>query len=67
MAEGGFRAKDRVAAAEDLPGIPQGTPGTVVGVSGLDWIRYRVRFDNGIERNLVDGHYLEKASDHRRP
>jgi hypothetical protein len=56
-----FRAKDRVEAADDeLPGIPAGTPGKVVGVSGLTWIRYRVQFANGREVNLVDGHHLRR-------
>lgn len=45
-------------AAEDLPGVPEGTAGTVVMVTGLSWIRYRVRFDNGRELNLLDGRYL---------
>lgn len=53
-----FRARDRVEAAEDLSQVPAGTPGTIVQVTGLDWIRYRVQFDNGIERNLVDGKRL---------
>ncbi|MGH9223155.1 MAG: hypothetical protein ACRD2W_05090 [Acidimicrobiales bacterium] len=49
-----FREKDRVEAADDkLRGVPRGTAGTVIGVSGLDWIRYRVQFDNGWEHNLV--------------
>jgi hypothetical protein len=30
----------------------------VIQVSGLSWIRYRVRFDTGVERNLIDGRYL---------
>ena len=54
-----FREKDKVEAADDeLPGVPAGTPGVVVGVSGLSWIRYRVRFANGVERNLIDGKHL---------
>ena len=54
-----FRVKDRVEAADDaLPGVPAGTPGKVIGVSGLTWIRYRVQFANGRELNLVDGHHL---------
>lgn len=53
-----YREKDRVRAAEDLPGVPAGTPGTVVSVNGLSWIRYRVRFDNGRELNLLDGKRL---------
>ena len=58
MAGTEFSRKDRVVAAEDLPGVPEGTPGTVVMVTGLSWIRYRVRFDNGFELNLLDGRYL---------
>ena len=68
MASTTFREKDRVEAAEELSQVPEGTPGTVVQVSGLDWIRYRVQFDNGIERNLVDAKRLRpapKAGRHR--
>jgi hypothetical protein len=54
-----FHAKDRVEAVEDeLPGVPAGTLGTIVEVSGLTWIRYRIDFDNGKTVNLVDGHHL---------
>lgn len=56
-----YRAKDRVEAADDLPGVPAGTPGKVLMVTGLSWIRYRVRFDNGFELNLLDGHHLRPA------
>jgi hypothetical protein len=39
----------------------------VIQVSGLSWIRYRVRFDSGVERNLIDGRYLRPApAAHRR-
>jgi hypothetical protein len=62
MAGTEFSGKDRVVAAEELPGVPEGTPGTVVMVTGLSWIRYRVRFDNGVEINLLDGRYLRPAS-----
>ena len=61
MADTEFSRRDRVVAAEDLPGVPKGTPGTVLTVTGLSWIRYRVHFDNGIEINLLDGRYLERA------
>ncbi len=54
-----FRVKDLVEAADDeLRGVPAGTPGKVVGVTGLSWIRYRVQFANGVERNLVDAKHL---------
>lgn len=56
-----FSRKDRIVAAEDLPGVPGGTPGVVVIVTGLSWIRYRVRFDNGVELNLLDAKYLRPA------
>jgi hypothetical protein len=61
MADTEFVRKDRVTAAEDRPGVPQGTPGVVVMVTGLSWIRYRVRFDNGVELNMLDGRYLTSA------
>jgi hypothetical protein len=62
MADTEFTRKDRVVAAENVAGIPAGTPGTVIQVTGLSWIRYRVRFDDGSERNLIDGRYLTRAS-----
>ena len=61
MADTEFSRKDRVVAAMELPGVPEGTPGRVVMVTGLSWIRYRVQFDNGFEHNLVDGRYLKPA------
>ncbi len=61
MADTEFSRKDRVIAAQDLPGVPEGTPGRIVMVTGLSWIRYRVRFDNGVELNLLDGRYLKPA------
>jgi hypothetical protein len=61
VADTEFKRKDRVVAAEDLPGVPAGTPGTVLMVTGLSWIRYRVQFDNGFEHSLVDGRYLKPA------
>lgn len=61
MAETELSRKDRVTAAQDLPGVPAGTPGVVVMVTGLSWTRYRVRFDNGVELNLLDRRYLTPA------
>jgi len=61
MADTEFVRKDRVTAAQDRPGVPEGTPGVVVMVTGLSWIRYRVRFDNGVELNMLDGRYLKRA------
>ncbi len=57
-----LKAKARVTAAHDLDGVPAGTAGKVVMVTGLSWIRYRVRFDNGVELNLLDGRHLLDAA-----
>ncbi len=58
-----FREKDLVEAADgSLPGVPEGTRGVVVLVTGLTWIRYRVRFDNGRELNLIDAKHLRPAA-----
>lgn len=65
MVDTQFSRKDKVVAAEDLPGVPKGTPGVVIMVTGLSWIRYRVRFGNGMELNLLDGRYLEPAAKRR--
>ena len=54
-----FQEHDQIEAADgSLRGVPEGTPGVVVGTSGLEWIRYRVQFENGREVNLVDGRHL---------
>jgi hypothetical protein len=41
--------KERVKAAVELRGVPEGTEGRVMLRNGLDWIRYWVAFDNGVE------------------
>ena len=49
-----FRRHAKVVAAVDLPGVPAGTPGKVFLVSGVTWLRYRVRFENGAEIGTLD-------------
>ena len=51
----------RVRAWVDLPGVPIGTPGKVLVVSGVTWIRYRVLFANGVEQGLLDGRHIVAA------
>ena len=46
--------KTKVVAAVDLPGVPAGTPGQVIIVNGLSWIRYWVRFANGVVTGSVN-------------
>ena len=42
-----------VKAATDLKGVPEGTQGRIMLSNGLDWIRYWVKFDNGIEMGSI--------------
>ena len=56
-----FKEKQRVEAVVDLPGVPAGTRGRVIEVSGLTWLRYRVDFESGHSLNLIDGSKLKAA------
>ena len=58
-----LKRRDRVVATEDLPGVPSGTPGRVVMVTGLEWVRHRVRFDNGVELGSLDRRFLARPGD----
>ncbi len=53
----------KVRANIDLPGVPAGTPGKVLVVSGVTWMRYRVLFANGVEHGLLDGRHLVRPDD----
>jgi len=46
--------KSEVIAATELPGVPVGTKGRVVIINGLSWIRYWVRFENGITMGSIN-------------
>ena len=52
---------DRVAATQDLPGVPTGTEGKIILANGFNWLRYRVLFSNGIELGDLDGRNLAPA------
>jgi hypothetical protein len=43
-----------VVARIDLHEVPEGTKGKVVLVNGLSWIRYWVRFENGVAMGSVN-------------
>lgn len=58
-----FKRKQRVVAAVDLPGIPAGTEGKVFFVAGFDWIRYWVRWDNGVERGSLNRKHLVRPGE----
>lgn len=58
-----LKRHEKVRANIDLPGVPAGTPGKVLMVTGVSWVRYRVLFDNGVEHGLLDGRHLVRAAD----
>ena len=49
-----LRKGDEVICARDLREVPEGTEGKVVLVVGLSWIRYWVRFANGVAVGSVN-------------
>lgn len=53
----------KVRAWIDLPSVPAGTPGKVLQIGGVSWIRYRVLFDNGVEHGLLDGRHIVARKD----
>jgi hypothetical protein len=53
-----LKRHQKVRAWTDLPGVPAGMPGKVLQVTGVSWIRYRVLFENGEERGLLDGRHI---------
>ena len=58
-----LRRKDEVVAAVDLPGIPAGTRGKVTMVSGFEWVRYWVRFENGVVRGSINRAHLVRPGE----
>ena len=53
-----LKRHQKVRAWTALPGVPAGMPGKVLQVTGVSWIRYRVLFENGVERGLLDGRHI---------
>jgi hypothetical protein len=58
-----LRPKERVVAAVDMPGIPSGTGGKVTFAEGFAWIRYWVRFDNGVVRGSINRDKLARPAE----
>lgn len=57
---------DEVVAAAELPRVPAGTKGKVVLVNGLSWIRYWVRFENGMAVGSVNRSKLATPDEWKR-
>ena len=49
-----FKQHQKVVAAHDLPGIAAGTKGKILLINGLSWVRYRVLFETGVERGMLN-------------
>ncbi len=58
-----FDRHTKVVANIDLPGLPIGTPGKVIAVSGLTWMRYHVLFENGVSRGSLDSRHIVRPED----
>lgn len=53
-----LRRKDSVVASCELPGVPEGMTGKVMLANGFNWLRYRVRFANGVELGDLDARHI---------
>ncbi|CAN5235118.1 hypothetical protein BH18ACT4_BH18ACT4_00240 [soil metagenome] len=58
-----LRRRERVVTAVPMPKLPEGTPGTVTFVEGLTWVRYWVRFDNGVTRGSLPRRKLARPAE----
>jgi hypothetical protein len=58
-----LRKGETVLAADDLHGVPKGTSGRVMMVSGLRWTRYRVDFVNGTSLGSLDRVQLARPAE----
>jgi hypothetical protein len=58
-----LKLKEKVVATKPMPAIPEGTRGKVFMVSGFEWIRYWVRFENGQVRGSIDRSELARLKD----
>jgi len=58
-----LRKGTKVVATTDLRDVPEGTAGKVTMVTGLTWIRYWVRFDNGVALGTISRDKLATKQD----
>ncbi len=56
---------ERVVVTTAMPQIPEGTVGKVTFVAGFTWIRYWVRFDNGVTRGSLNRNKLARPAEYR--
>ena len=58
-----FKRFAKVVAANQLQGVPEGTPGKVKLANGITWNRYWVDFENGITIGSIDHDDLAHEKD----
>ena len=64
--DGELNKGTKVVATTELRGVPEGTKGKVTVKNGLRWIRYWVRFENGVALGSLDRSVLATDEDLRR-
>lgn len=60
-----LRQGERVVVITAMPQIPEGTSGKVTFVAGFTWIRYWVRFDNGVTRGSLNRNKLARPAEYQ--
>ena len=61
-----LRKGNKVGALNDMRDVPAGTEGKVIMVAGFTWVRYWVRFENGIYLGTVNRHELATPDEWKR-
>lgn len=56
-----LKVHTKVVSVADLDGVPEGTRGKVTVANGIQWKRYWVLFDNGVELGHLDTRHIAKA------
>ncbi len=54
-----LRIGDRVVTTVDVADVPAGSEGKIILANGFNWLRYRVRFSNGVEIADLDQRQLK--------
>ena len=54
-----LKTGDKVRSTVEIDGVPLGSEGKVILANGFNWLRYRVRFTNGVEKGDLDHRHLE--------
>lgn len=61
-----LKKKAKVVARVDLRDVPEGTAGRVVLVNGMTWVRYWVRFENGVYLGSINRNHLASEDEWKR-